>query len=179
MSLRIRAAVLAIASAGVLWPGLGTIGAAGTPEDLPSPTPHQLTLAVHQWDPSGSVRSFESVETDDGATTITLSTDILFPSQSYDLPDSAAPRIVELLGSVPDGASLQVRGHTDSLVGPIPNDELSENRAVAVAEAIVAERPDLELDVAGLGATDPAVQEDPGDPATYAANRRVEIIHAG
>lgn len=178
MNLRTGVAVLALASTAGLWPGL-SMEVPRSPEDIAVPTPDQLARAVHQWDPAGSVRSFETIETDGAATTITLATDILFASQSYDLPGSAAPRIAELLDAVPDGSSLQVRGHTDSLVGPIPNEELSENRAAAVAAAIAGERPDLELTVTGLAATEPAVRESPTDPATYAANRRVEIIHGG
>jgi OOP family OmpA-OmpF porin len=162
--------------------------AADSPDDLPAPTAAQLTAAVQAWDPAGSVkqwdvggsvRSLETVETEGTETTISLATDILFSSQSYALPASAAPRIAELLAAVPDGAAVQVHGHTDSLVGPIPNDELSRNRAQAVADVIAVERPDLALEVAGFADTEPAEREDPDDPSTYAANRRVEIVYGG
>ncbi|MCM3659393.1 OmpA family protein [Georgenia satyanarayanai] len=157
----------------------GPAGAVSSPDDPPTPTARQLAQSVHQWDPSGSIRSVESVETDDGVTTITLATDILFASQSDEMPSSAAPRIAELLADVPDGAAVQVNGHTDSLVGPIPNGELSESRARAVADVVAAERPDLTIDVAGLADSEPAVRENPNEPSTYAANRRVEILYGG
>ena len=34
-------------------------------------------------------------------------------------------------------------------------------------------------DIAGFAATRPAVAEELDDPSTYAANRRVEIVHGG
>lgn len=175
------AAVLTVAGA-----GHAAAVVPDSPDDLPSPTADQLTRsvqqwdpsgAVHQWDPSGAVDSFEDVDTADGETTITLATDILFASQSDELPDSAAQRIPELLDDVTEGASVQVHGHTDSLVGPIPNDELSQNRAQAVADVIGDDRPDLTLDVEGFADTQPAQDEDPDDASTFAANRRVEIIY--
>ncbi|MEE6273313.1 OmpA family protein [Georgenia wangjunii] len=185
-SRRPRAAAAALAAA-VAMTGATALGAAAeSPDDLPAPTADQLAAAVHAWDPAGSVqqwqvagsvRSLETVETEGTETTISLATDILFASQSYDLPASAAPRIAELLADVPEGAAVQVHGHTDSLVGPIPNDELSRNRAQAVADVVAAARPDLALEVAGFADAEPAVQENPDDPSTYAANRRVEIVY--
>ena len=53
------------------------------------------------------------------------------------------------------------------------------NRAEAVAGALRSERPDLVLEVSGVGDSDPAVTEDPEDASTYAANRRVEIVYSG
>lgn len=57
----------------------------------------------------------------------------------------------------------------------LDNQQLSENRAQAVADALANTRTDLALDVDGFGDTQPAVTEDPDDPTTFAANRRVEI----
>ncbi|EYT49849.1 OmpA family protein [Brachybacterium muris] len=75
---------------------------------------------------------------------------------------------------------MQVGGHTDSR--PVDrsqydfdNQQLSEHRAQAVAAALAADRPDLTLEVEGFGDEQPAVSEDPDDPSTYAANRRVEL----
>src|SRR5699024_12737511 len=106
-------------------------------------------------------------------------TDILFRAMEWELPDGAGSYIVELAGEVPEDAVVDVHGHTDS--NPVPdsygfdNQELSERRAASVAEALAEERPDLELTEEGVGSDEPAVTEDPEDPSTYTANRRVEI----
>ena len=109
-----------------------------------------------------------------------LETDILFASNAWELPAPAASKIVELAAEVPEGATVQVGGHTDSR--PVDrsqydfdNQQLSEHRAQAVADALAAERPDLTLEVEGFGDEQPAVSENPDDPSTYAANRRVEL----
>lgn len=111
---------------------------------------------------------------------ITLETDILFSPNKWDLPENAGETIAALVEEIPEGASIAVHGHTDS--NPVnqdlfdfDNQELSENRAQAVADALAKERPDLQMTVEGFGETEPAVTEDPEDSSTYAANRRVEI----
>lgn len=110
---------------------------------------------------------------------IVLETDILFEPNSWELPDSASAAIDELVADVPDGAVTEVTGHTDSR--PVPesfdfdNQTLSERRADAVAEVLETERPDFDITVEGLGDSEPAETEDPEEPGTFAANRRVEI----
>ncbi|NDK31238.1 OmpA family protein [Nesterenkonia haasae] len=111
---------------------------------------------------------------------LVLEADLLFRSNEWDLPPNAVEPIAELAEVVPEGASVDVHGHTDSL--PVDesqfdfdNRELSENRAQAVADALAEERPDLTLNVEGFGDEQPAVREDPEDSSTFAANRRVEL----
>lgn len=110
---------------------------------------------------------------------IVLETDILFSAMEWEIPSGAGSTIAGLIEDVPEGATVQVHGHTDS--NPVPeeydfdNQVLSENRAEAVAEVLEQERSDLTLEVEGFGDSEPAVTEDPEDPSTYAANRRVEI----
>lgn len=110
---------------------------------------------------------------------IVLETDILFSAMEWEIPAGAGSTIAGLVEEVPEDTTVQVHGHTDS--NPVPekydfdNQVLSENRAEAAAEVLDEERPDLTLEVEGFGDTDPAVTEDPEDPSTYAANRRVEI----
>ncbi|GAA1454223.1 OmpA family protein [Nesterenkonia lacusekhoensis] len=110
---------------------------------------------------------------------IVLETDILFSAMEWEIPSGAGSTIAGLMDDVPEGATVQVHGHTDS--NPVPeeydfdNQVLSENRAEAVAEVLEQERSDLTLEVEGFGDSEPAVTEDPEDPSTYAANRRVEI----
>lgn len=125
------------------------------------------------------VEEMESTESDGDETTISLNTDILFEPDAWDIPDAAGDRIAELVNDIPQGAEVEVSGHTDSVIGAVDNQVLSENRAKAVAAIISNARPDLVLEVAGYANTKPAEREDPEDPSTYAANRRVEIIYEG
>lgn len=110
---------------------------------------------------------------------IVLEADILFEPNSWELPDTAAAKLEEIVDEVPDGSTLSITGHTDSR--PVPathdfdNQELSQERAQAVAEALEDQRADLDISAEGLGDAEPAVTEDPDVPGTYAANRRVEI----
>ncbi|MFV0254477.1 MAG: OmpA family protein [Beutenbergiaceae bacterium] len=168
--------------------GLSTARASQEPEDFGEPTQQMLEQSVISYDPAASIIGYDpadsivplaSVESEDGQTTITLATDILFTPDSWELPDSAPAAIADLVADIPDGATVLVGGHTDSNVGAVPNQELSQNRAQAVAAQITAARPDLVLEVTGYADTIPAIAEDPEDPSTYAANRRVEIVYQG
>ena len=112
---------------------------------------------------------------------IVLEADILFAPNSWELPDSASAKLEELVQDVPDGSKVSVTGHTDSRpvseAYDFDNQELSEKRAEAVAEALEDQRSDFDITAEGLGDAEPAVTEDPDVPGTYAANRRVEIRH--
>lgn len=140
--------------------------------------------SITRFDATESITSLGGTDTDTEEDVIVLETDILFASNAWDLPAPAASKIVELAAEVPEGATVQVGGHTDSR--PVDrsqydfdNQQLSEHRAQAVADALAAERPDLTLEVEGFGDEQPAVSEDPDDPSTYAANRRVELRYGG
>jgi outer membrane protein OmpA-like peptidoglycan-associated protein len=185
---RTAAAAALLAGGAVVALAPGADAARKGPEDLPAPTAEQLAASVHVWDPSGSVRvwdvagsvrTLETVETGGGETTISLATDILFTPDSAELPANAADRIAELIVDVPDGSAVAVEGHTDSVQGAVDNQQLSAGRAAAVAEVLRGARPDLTLEVAGFANTRPAVAENPDDPSTRAANRRVEIVYHG
>ncbi|WFP17515.1 OmpA family protein [Citricoccus muralis] len=134
--------------------------------------------SITQFAVEESVISLGSAESDE-EDVIVLEADILFSAMLWDLSDAAEKRIAELAEEVPDGASVQVHGHTDSRPMPegheVDNQGLSENRAQAVADALAEARPDLELEVEGFGDTQPAETESEDDPGSYAANRRVEI----
>lgn len=151
----------------------------GPPEQGFEITDQVLEDSITRYDAAESVTSLGSTEPAEEEV-IVLETDILFASNSWDLPEPAGTRIAELAAEVPEGATVQVSGHTDSR--PVDrsrydfdNQQLSEHRAQAVADALAAERPDLTLEVEGLGDQDPAVTENPDDPASFAANRRVEL----
>lgn len=147
------------------------------PQELPPLTQQMLDFSIETYSLSDGVKELETTETSGGETTISLSADIMFEPDAWDVPENAATRIRDLLADVPEGAAVAVSGHTDSVIGAVDNQVLSDNRAQAVATVISAARPDLVLTVAGYANTQPAVAEDPDDPATYATNRRVEITY--
>lgn len=152
--------------------------------DEPPAQPFELTEEIVQrsitvYDPATSITELGSTEPEEDEV-IVLEADILFPSNAWVLSDGAAARIVELAAKIPEGATVQVGGHTDSL--PVDrsqydfdNQQLSENRAQAVADALTAERPDLTLEVTGHGDAKPSAAGGGGDDAGNAADRRVEL----
>ncbi len=190
---------LTVALAGALLLGVAPVAAGDdlaqqTPPPAPEGgvTPQLLHDSVRTFTAADHVRTFDpgehvaslgdGVASVEGETTISLSTDLLFAENSWELPGSAPRRIAALVEDVPTGATVQVHGHTDTQQPTghdFDNQELSERRAQAVAGVLEEERPDLRLEVAGFGDTRPAVTEDADDPATHAANRRVEIVHGG
>ena len=163
-----------------------------------SATPAELSAAVHVWDPSGgsvhiwdpssgsvhiwdledAVSTLEEETTEGDTTVLTLDSDILFEFGSAAIPETAQARVVDLVQPAGPGAPVAVTGHTDSLGDDAANLLLSQQRAEAVATAIRGARPDLVLDVQGLGETQPVKPNSSGgqdDPVGRAANRRVEL----
>lgn len=151
----------------------------GPPEQPFEITDEILQRSITVYDPARSITELGgSEQTEDEV--IVLEADILFASNAWDLSGGAAARIVELAAEIPEGTTVQVGGHTDSL--PVDrskydfdNQQLSENRAQAVADALAAERPDLTLEVTGHGDTKPSASGGGGDDAGNAADRRVEL----
>ncbi|MCT1438141.1 OmpA family protein [Brachybacterium paraconglomeratum] len=150
----------------------------GPPEQPFEITDEILQRSITVYDPARSITELGGSEPAEDEV-IVLEADILFPSNAWDLSDGAAARIVELTAEIPEAATVQVGGHTDSL--PVDrsqydfdNQQLSENRAQAVADALTAERPDLTLEVTGHGDAKPAAGGG-GDDAGNAADRRVEL----
>lgn len=179
--LTVRTSLTGLA-AGLLACVLIPTAAAAAPQG-PPPEPEggisqgDLHASIKVWDISDNIIELgQSADEDD---VLVLETDLLFAAMEWELPSQAESRISSLVEDIPEGAGVDVHGHTDS--NPVPegsdfdNQDLSENRAQAVAELLERERPDLDLSVEGFGDSEPAVAEDPDDPSTYAANRRVEI----
>ena len=86
------------------------------------------------------------------------------------------------MAEVPQGAAVQVHGHTDSISDRAFNQTLSEQRAQTVAGAITQHRPDLQLEVAGFGMDQPVEPNEVNgedNPEGRALNRRVEIRFSG
>lgn len=128
------------------------------------------------------IEPFEPEVTSDGDdTVVSLDTDVLFDFGKADLSDEAEEAVVAAVEDVPDGASIQVVGHTDSIGSDADNLALSKERAQAVAAAITAERDDLTTKVSGRGEKEPVAPNTQGDednPEGREKNRRVEIRYA-
>lgn len=118
-------------------------------------------------------KTVEGVET-----VISLASDILFDSNKSEVPKRAKSVVGDLVSEIPNGAEVDVFGHTDSLDTDDYNQDLSERRAEAVADILEDARPDLELNVKGFGEMEPLEPNEKGgedNPEGRAANRRVEI----
>lgn len=128
------------------------------------------------------IRPFEPEVTTEGAdTVVSLDTDVLFEFGKADLSDDAQAAVSEAVADVPDGAQIRVEGHTDSIGSDADNLALSKERAEAVAEAIEAERDDLEVAASGKGEKEPVAPNTKGNddnPEGREKNRRVEIRYA-
>jgi outer membrane protein OmpA-like peptidoglycan-associated protein len=92
---------------------------------------------------------------------------------------SAQARVDQLAAIVlsgPPDARYEVRGYTDSVGDADANLHLSDERAAAVVEALVAAGvPEQQLSAVGFGETSPLVQPELTDDDKQ-ANRRVEVV---
>jgi len=111
-------------------------------------------------------------------TVISLASDILFDSDEATVPEQASTKVGDLVAGIPDGAAVDVHGHTDSIDTDEYNQDLSERRAEAVADILEEVRPDLELQIEGFGEREPVEPNEvdgEDNPEGRALNRRVEI----
>ncbi len=99
-----------------------------------------------------------------------------FANNSAELPDAGAGRdaLNTILDQFASASSVTVAGHTSSEGSPERNQELSEDRAEAVAAAGRERLPGVEFDPSGHGSSSPIAVED-GTEATRSKNRRVEL----
>lgn len=140
---------------------------------------HEPWLSRWTYELGGTVRSVEVVETEGDEVVVTLASDLLFDVDSDVLSAAAGERVAELVQPLEDGAALSVEGHTDSVASDEYNQDLSERRAAAVADAVRTVRPDLVLEVTGYGESRLKVRERGDDVAeARAQNRRVELRYA-
>mgnify|MGYP000851437656 FL=1 len=110
--------------------------------------------------------------------TVTLSSDVTFDSDSYNLTaaaDSQLQTVADQIAQHPDGGSLDIVGHTDDVADDAHNQKLSEDRAGAVKDRLgqLADLAKWKVSTTGKGESEPAVK-DTTDEAR-AANRRVVI----
>lgn len=105
---------------------------------------------------------------------------IHFDTLQSALPPQAGPvvqQIVALLKAAPDW-SLLIEGHTDDVGQAADNLKLSQARAEAVMQAVVAQGIEARrLRALGRGAAQPAASN--RSAAGRALNRRVELVHQG
>lgn len=131
-----------------------------------------------------TLTEFNAEEVDEG-TMLTLPEDILFDFDSADLrsdADEAFEKLVRLAEETE--GEMTIIGHTDSHGEEDYNQQLSENRAEAVLQALVDATVDEQrLKAEGKGATEPIAENTHDDgsdnPEGRQENRRVEIILHG
>ena len=109
---------------------------------------------------------------------VTLSSDVTFESDSYNLTgkaDAQLQTVASQLARYPDGGGLDIVGHTDDVADDAHNQKLSEDRAAAVKDRLaqLANLASWQVTTTGKGESEPAVK-DTTDEAR-AANRRVVI----
>ncbi len=113
-----------------------------------------------------ALNGLEPIQFDSGSAIIT--------QESLAIIDQAA----ELLNANPDVA-IEVRGHTDSLGGDESNQQLSEDRAQSVIQALQDRSVTNELRGVGFGERSLKVSPDENDPEAQAENRRIEFWIVG
>ncbi|WP_103063294.1 OmpA family protein [Actinomyces qiguomingii] len=116
--------------------------------------------------------------TTDEETTVDVSSDVTFSSDSAELSDDADSVLTGVAGTIAeyDGGDLEIVGHTDDVADDAHNQTLSEQRAQAVSTRL-GELTDLgawEVTVSGKGESEPKVPNDSDDHRQI--NRRVEIV---
>jgi outer membrane protein OmpA-like peptidoglycan-associated protein len=139
-------------------------------------------------DPEAAAEAEASLEdlgaerTPDGLV-VTLPETVLFDFDSADLvgdADEVVARVAEVLAFYAD-VEVEVRGHTDDVGGDEYNQQLSEDRAQAVVDALVtAGASPVQLTAVGFGASDPIAPNrttaGDDDPEGRQLNRRVEVV---
>lgn len=156
----------------------------------PPPSRADLAGSVRALELAGSVRRLEpqvrelrTEERDGEQTTVTISADVLFEFDSADLNEPAR-RIVEDLAAriaASDG-EVAVVGHTDAIGTQAYNQQLSEQRAEAVAGILrTFLDEDRRVTTEGRNFSEPVAPEQVGgedSPEARARNRRVEVTFA-
>ncbi|GLY16078.1 hypothetical protein Kisp01_30930 [Kineosporia sp. NBRC 101677] len=110
---------------------------------------------------------------------ITFLSDVLFPFNSFELSPRASSRLDNLARQVREArmqGTIQVNGYTDSTGSETHNLDLSQQRALAVANALSLRLhgTNVRLDVQGFGETSPRRTND--TKAGRRANRRVTVV---
>jgi outer membrane protein OmpA-like peptidoglycan-associated protein len=126
------------------------------------------------------------VEARGGDTVVTLPEHVLFAFGEHELLPEATQVLDDLAAVIAEveGAAVQVNGHTDAVGSTEANQQLSERRAQAVVDHLVAAGVEADrLQPAGFGESQPvapnARADGSDDPDGRARNRRVEVVIEG
>jgi outer membrane protein OmpA-like peptidoglycan-associated protein len=106
--------------------------------------------------------------------------DVLFKSGSFELLPGARERLAKVSGIVLayQGLHLAIEGHTDSIGTDEYNRHLSEQRAQAVSDYLIAQGISSDVITAsGFGKSEPVASND--TPEGRQQNRRVELVVSG
>jgi len=174
-SRRSRLATVAIVAAGAV---AGCSSASTTPAATnPDLRSRGLEAAVVVTTPDGA-ESLPTWRRQSGRATLVIPADLLFARDSSDLGPAAAEAlglvVDEVRSQLPSPTQVLVEGHADSDGDAGHNQDLSERRAAAVADRLIARGVDpSSITTAGWGEARPAVEET--EAASQAANRRVVV----
>lgn len=106
--------------------------------------------------------------------------DVLFDSGKHTLKPGAREKLAKIAGIVAShpGLKLDVEGHTDSIGGDEFNQRLSEERADAVRDYLVAQNVEADsITAQGFGKAGPVASN--GSASGRQLNRRVELVVSG
>ena len=141
-----------------------------------------LLLSLEVLPLTGQIEDLQSTATAGSVTTVTLSADVLFDFGRATLSSEAIARITQIAAQLPAGArgGVRIEGHTDGVGTDEANLALSEQRAAAVKDTLVAGVPGLLATASGRGETQPVVPNEvdgKDSPENRAKNRRVTISY--
>ena len=154
--------------------GFDVAGAlSGADPDTSKAGPYSIGSATFAADGSSDTRK------DSASTTVTVSGDVTFASDSAELSgqaDAVLASAVEQIKRFPSGGGLAITGHTDDVADDAHNQTLSEQRARAVSDRLkqLVDLSKWTVEATGKGEGEPRVPNDSDEHRQ--ANRRVEIV---
>ena len=145
----------------------------GADPDTGKAGPYSIGSATFVADGSSDTRK------DSASTTVTVSGDVTFASDSAELSgqaDAVLASAVEQIKRFPSGGGLAITGHTDDVADDAHNQTLSEQRARAVSDRLkqLVDLSKWTVEATGKGEGEPRVPNDSDEHRQ--ANRRVEIV---
>lgn len=145
----------------------------GADPDAGKAGPYSIGSATFVADGSSDTRK------DGASTTVTVSGDVTFASDSAELSgqaDAVLASAVEQIKRFPSGGGLAITGHTDDVADDAHNQTLSEQRARAVSDRLkqLVDLSKWTVEATGKGEGEPRVPNDSDEHRQ--ANRRVEIV---
>ena len=154
--------------------GFDVAGAlSGADPDTSKAGPYSIGSATFVADGSSDTRK------DSASTTVTVSGDVTFASDSAELSgqaDAVLASAVEQIKRFPSGGGLAITGHTDDVADDAHNQTLSEQRARAVSDRLkqLVDLSKWTVEATGKGEGEPRVPNDSDEHRQV--NRRVEIV---